>query len=232
MGQFPASTTLRQVPLRCQDLRFSFVITSWTISSTRVSPILQKQLVIALPCLARCGSVEHRLLDGTNLFHNTLSAHSADGDKMTAKKEKPMKRIMFAIALLVALAFGELTSGVLAAQPDIGEFFDRFTAEWVRADPQLATTQPVFFRRGAGQAGCSAHADRRQRSSASEWNVPAADWLNCGGLIESGSRPRNASLHASSNGSSTPSSEPSGSVVTSTCSTKASPDFPVRWYAS
>src|SRR5262245_7634348 len=50
-----------------------------------------------------------------------------------------MKQLMFAIALLVALALGELTSGVLAAQPDIGEFFDRFTAEWVRADPELAT---------------------------------------------------------------------------------------------
>ena len=36
------------------------------------------------------------------------------------------------------------TSGVLAAQPDIGEFFDRFTAEWVRADPQLATTSQYF----------------------------------------------------------------------------------------
>ena len=53
-------------------------------------------------------------------------------------------RLMFAIALLVALAFGPLTSGVLAAQPDIGEFFDRFTAEWVRADPELATTSQYF----------------------------------------------------------------------------------------
>ena len=53
-------------------------------------------------------------------------------------------RLMFAIALLVALAFGPLTSGVLAAQPDIGEFFDRFTAEWVRADPQLATFSQYF----------------------------------------------------------------------------------------
>jgi len=42
------------------------------------------------------------------------------------------------------LAFEELTFGVLAAQPDIGEFFDRFTAEWVRADPQLATTSQYF----------------------------------------------------------------------------------------
>jgi uncharacterized protein (DUF885 family) len=55
-----------------------------------------------------------------------------------------MKRTMFVIALLVALAFEELTSGVLAAQPDIEDFFDRFTAEWVRADPQLATTSQYF----------------------------------------------------------------------------------------
>jgi len=50
-----------------------------------------------------------------------------------------MKRLMFAIALLATLP-----SGVLAAQPDIGDFFDRFTAEWVRADPQLATASQYF----------------------------------------------------------------------------------------
>jgi uncharacterized protein (DUF885 family) len=55
-----------------------------------------------------------------------------------------MKRIMFVIALLAALPSGPLTSGVLAAQPDIGEFFDRFTAEWVRADPELATRSQYF----------------------------------------------------------------------------------------
>ena len=62
--------------------------------------------------------------------------------------------------------------------------------------------------------------------------MPAADSLNCAGLIESGSQPRNASQHASSNGSSTPSSKPSGSVVTSTCSTKASRGLPGRlvWF--
>ena len=56
--------------------------------------------------------------------------------------------------------------------------------------------------------------------------MPAADSLNCAGLIESGSQPHNGSQHASSNGSSTPSSEPSGSVVTSTCSTKACAGLP------
>ena len=31
-----------------------------------------------------------------------------------------------------------------APEPAIGEFFDRFTAEWVRADPQLATSTQYF----------------------------------------------------------------------------------------
>ena len=31
-----------------------------------------------------------------------------------------------------------------APEPDIGEFFERFTAEWVRASPQLATTTQFF----------------------------------------------------------------------------------------
>ena len=31
-----------------------------------------------------------------------------------------------------------------APEPDIGEFFERFTAEWVRADPQLATISQYF----------------------------------------------------------------------------------------
>jgi uncharacterized protein (DUF885 family) len=58
--------------------------------------------------------------------------------------EKWMKRLMFTIALLAALACGPLTSGVPAAQADIEDFFDRFTAEWVRADPQLATLSQYF----------------------------------------------------------------------------------------
>jgi uncharacterized protein (DUF885 family) len=56
-----------------------------------------------------------------------------------------MKRMMFAIALLAALPSRPLTSSVLTAkEPDIGHFFDRFTAEWVRADPQLATRSQYF----------------------------------------------------------------------------------------
>lgn len=51
-----------------------------------------------------------------------------------------MKRLMFALALLATLP-----SGILAAQePDIESFFDRFTADWVRADPQLATSSQYF----------------------------------------------------------------------------------------
>ena len=31
-----------------------------------------------------------------------------------------------------------------APEPDIGEFFEKFAAEWVRASPQLATTTQFF----------------------------------------------------------------------------------------
>ena len=37
-----------------------------------------------------------------------------------------------------------LPSSVLVAQPDIGEFFDRFAAEWVRAHLHLATDSQYF----------------------------------------------------------------------------------------
>lgn len=56
-----------------------------------------------------------------------------------------MKQIMFVIALQAALASGPLSSPVLASQePDIADFFDRFTAEWVRTYPELATFSQYF----------------------------------------------------------------------------------------
>src|SRR4051794_13560475 len=45
--------------------------------------------------------------------------------------------------LLLPMLF--LTVRLLPApEPDLGEFFERFTAEWVRADPQLATRSQYF----------------------------------------------------------------------------------------
>src|SRR6186997_618652 len=56
-----------------------------------------------------------------------------------------MRRMMFVIALLEALASGPLMFRVPASQEtDIAAFFDRFAAEWVRADPQLATFSQYF----------------------------------------------------------------------------------------
>jgi uncharacterized protein (DUF885 family) len=46
-------------------------------------------------------------------------------------------------ALLLPLLL--LAAGLLpASEPDIGDFFERFTAEWVRANPQLATFTQYF----------------------------------------------------------------------------------------
>src|SRR5262245_3167649 len=56
-----------------------------------------------------------------------------------------MKRTIFALAIFAALASGPLTSHIPASQePNIEGFFDRFAAEWVRADPQLATRSQYF----------------------------------------------------------------------------------------
>lgn len=44
--------------------------------------------------------------------------------------------------LLALLLFGAY--GLPRPEPDINGFFERFTADWVRADPQLATTTQYF----------------------------------------------------------------------------------------
>jgi hypothetical protein len=97
-----------------------------------------------------------------------------------------MERMMLAIAILTALASGPLTSGVPAAQADIEDFFDRFTAEWVRAEPELATFSQYFP--GEEQAKLDAQLTPIGPTVIRERVERARrGWLNCAASIESGS---------------------------------------------
>jgi hypothetical protein len=81
-----------------------------------------------------------------------------------------------------------------APEPDIGDFFERFAAEWVRANPQFATFSQYFS--GAEQDKPTANCRQDRAIPQRTRDRARGVWLNCAGLTGSGSPIRSACRRA------------------------------------